>query len=130
MVKYCTSDFAPQDSVEFARQDERNLPLQQQQQQIQNLGQAPSFNQQQPTRGQNLQASFNNQRPDPRVQSFRGQDIRERTPKATSLNNQRLNSGFRNQNNQRDARNPTTQRGHITSREQFTRERALRLLGI
>ena len=128
MVKYCTSDFTPQDSVEFARQDEINVALQQQQ--IQNIRQAPSFNQQQPTRDQNLQASFNNQRPDPRVQSFRGQEIRERIPKATSLNNQRLNSGFRNQNNQRDARIPATQRGHITSREQFTRDRAFRLLGI
>ena len=48
--------------------------------------------------------------------------IKERIPKATSLNNQRLNSGFRHQKNQRDARNPTTQHGHITSREQFTRE--------
>ena len=130
MVKYCTSDFAPQDSVEFARQDERNVALQQQQQQLQILRKAPSFNQQQPTRVQNLQASFDNKRPDPRVQNVRGQEVRERTPKVISLNNQRLNSGFRNQNNQRDARIPATQRGHITSREQFTRDRAFRLLGI
>ena len=126
MEKYCTSPsaFTPEQSVEFARQNERNRALAQQQLQ------APTFTRQQPSRSQSKQASFSNQRLDPRFQNLNGQDVRGRTPKAHNINNPRGNSGFLNQVNKRDARYSAPQTKHLTSREQFTRDRAIRLLGL
>merc|ERR1712106_884060 len=116
MVKYCTSDFPVEDSVEFARQGQINDAVDQQP--TQSLRQAPAFDKGlQPPRSQNLQTSFSNQRPDPRVQSFRGQEVNRRTPKSQNLNNQRQNPGFSRQSNPRAASFQSSKPGQITSRE-------------
>jgi len=127
MVKYCTSDLTNTDTVELERQRER---IPEAQAQSQRLRQPSAFHQAPPPRDQNPPASFNNLRPDPRIQAFQEQGVRRRAPKAQGLTNQHKNPALTQQNNQREIPFQPRKPGHFTTREKFTRERALRLLGI